>query len=80
MKEIFKKVISEDLSFLLDKVNQPTLVVWGEEDKATPLEDAFKISETIKSSELKIITGAGHNPHRSNPQKLSDIIINFLNK
>jgi pimeloyl-ACP methyl ester carboxylesterase len=80
MRETFKKVIDEDLTHLLDKVDQPTLVVWGEEDRATPLEDAFRISEAIKSSELKIVTGAGHNPHRTEPEKLSGIIINFLKK
>ncbi len=80
MKEIFKKVVSEDLAFFLPEVKQPTLVVWGENDRATPLADAFRVSESIDGSELKIVTGAGHNPHRTHPDKLSKIILKFLNK
>lgn len=80
MKEIFKKIVNEDLTFLLHKVRQPTLVVWGENDLATPLNDALKISDSIKDSELRVLAGVGHNCHRTDPGKLAKIIINFLNK
>lgn len=80
MKRVFQKVVSEDLAFLLPQVDAPTLVVWGEKDQATPIEDAFMIAEAIRGSELKVITGAGHGPNKSQPQKLSMIINNFLSK
>lgn len=80
MKEVFKKVISEDLSHLAGKVSQPCLIIWGEEDKATPLIDADFLKKEIKGSELKIISGARHNPYKTNPKETAEAIINFLNE
>ena len=80
MKEVFKKVINEDMSYLLNKVSQPCLIIWGEEDKATPLIDAHFLNNEIKGSELKIISGARHNPYKTHAKETAEIIINFLNK
>jgi hypothetical protein len=41
MKEIFKKVILEDMTSIASKLKKESLIVWGEHDKATPLGDAF---------------------------------------
>jgi pimeloyl-ACP methyl ester carboxylesterase len=78
MKEIFKKVITEDLLYAVDYVKQPCLIIWGEKDKATPIEDGILLNQRIKGSELEIILGARHNPYRSEPKKTSQVIINFL--
>lgn len=80
MKEVFKKVISDDLRFLLSKVQQPCLIIWGSEDKATPLEDAYFLNKEIADSELKLIAGARHNPYKTNPGETAEAIINFLKK
>lgn len=80
MKEVFKKVISEDLRFLLPKVRQPCLIIWGSEDKATPLEDAYFLNHEIAGSELKLIEGGRHNPYKTNPKETAEAIIKFLNK
>jgi len=80
MKEVFKKVVSEDLTHLLKEIDMPCLIIWGEEDRATPLKDAFLFNELIKGSELKIIKGARHNPYKTNPEEFAGAIISFLNK
>lgn len=80
MRDIFKKIIIDDMSELAVKIKTPTLVLWGKLDKATPVEDAFTLNEIIKGSSLKIIESSGHNPHRTNTDETAEIIINFLNK
>jgi pimeloyl-ACP methyl ester carboxylesterase len=40
MKETFLKVIDEDLRNNLEKINRPTLIIWGDKDSYVPLEDA----------------------------------------
>lgn len=80
MKKIFKKVISEDLTHLLPKVDIPCLVIWGEDDRITPLEDGILFQKEIKEAELKVIKGAKHNPYKTNSVEVSESIINFLNK
>jgi len=44
------------------------------------LADAFELNNLIKNSELKIIDEAGHNPHRTHRQELSQILIDFFKK
>jgi len=80
MKDTYLKIINEDLSGLLEKVKIPTLIVWGEKDESTPIQDAFLIKEKITGSELKTLPKICHNPHLEAPEKLAEIILKFLNK
>ena len=80
MKDTYLKIINEDLSGLLGKVKIPTLIVWGEKDESTPIQEAFLIKEKIAGSELKTLPKIRHNPHFEAPERLSEIILKFLNK
>ena len=60
MKKVFKKVISEDVRELLAKIKVPTLILWGEEDKMTPVNDAYFLNEKIRDSKLVIFKNQGH--------------------
>jgi len=80
MKEVFKKVVSEDLTHLLPKVDMPCLIIWGEDDQITPVEDGVLFQQEIDNSELKIIKGARHNPYKTDSVEVSESIIKFLNK
>jgi pimeloyl-ACP methyl ester carboxylesterase len=80
MKEVFKKVISEDLTHLLSKVDMPCLIIWGEGDQVTPVEDGVLFQQEIDDSELKIIKGARHNPYKTDAVEVTESIIKFLNK
>ena len=60
MKETFKNVISEDLSQFTGFIRTPTVIIWGDKDKSTPVEDAYFMNNKIKNSKLFIINGAGH--------------------
>lgn len=80
MKETFKKVIAEDLTPSLEKINKPTLLVWGENDLSTPISDAYIMKERIKKSELVIIEKANHGVPYKNPDEFSKIASNFIKK
>jgi len=80
MRDIFKKIILDDMSDLAEQLDVSCLILWGQLDQATPLEDAFILSDLIKNSTLKVIGDAGHNPHRTHTQETAKIIINYLNK
>jgi len=77
MKETFKKVIREDLTPLLKKITAPTLIVWGEKDKMTPIKDAYLIKQKIKNSKLEIFD-CGHSPHLDMEDVLVKTILDFL--
>jgi len=79
MKEVMKKIWEEEpLEGLLEKIQIPTLVLWGKRDDVLPLKDAYLIKEKIRDSELKIISKARHSPHREAPEELAEAIIQFL--
>ena len=78
MKKTMTNLIKIDLSLSLNKIVTPTLIIWGENDKVTPLNDAKIIHRLIKNSKLHIIKGAKHSPHFTHAEEVSDIILKYL--
>jgi pimeloyl-ACP methyl ester carboxylesterase len=60
LTETFKLVVSEDLSSFLPRITCPTLIIWGSEDRDTPVSFGKKMNELITDSKLVILEGAGH--------------------
>lgn len=78
MIDTFKTVVGEDLTYLLPKIQTKTLILWGTEDRIVPPELAFLINKKIKDSKLVFLPGIGHSPHKENPEKLAEKILEFL--
>lgn len=79
MKETMKKIgKEEDLEMILERIKTPTLILWGKKDDVLPLKDAYRIKEKIKRSQLRVLPGARHSPHREAPEELSKILVSFL--
>lgn len=60
MRATLVKVVNEDLEPLMHLVKCPTLLIWGDQDTATPLSDAKRMEELIPDSGLVVCEGAGH--------------------
>jgi pimeloyl-ACP methyl ester carboxylesterase len=60
MQETYKKIISEDLSEILGNIKPPTFLIWGANDRETPLVEAEFMKREIPDSQLHIISHAGH--------------------
>lgn len=60
MKQCMVKAVNEDLTDLLHKIKVETLLIWGENDTATPIADAKKMEELIPNAGLAVIANAGH--------------------
>ena len=78
MKETFKKIVSEDLQKFLPEIKCKTVLIWGEKDRVTPLNQAYVVKKGILNSQLRIIPEAGHIPNFETPEKLAEIILKFL--
>lgn len=78
MKETFKKVINEDLTAYLTAIRVGTLIIWGKNDKVTPLSDAYLMKKHIPESVLEIIPGENHDLNIKVPEKLAGIILKNL--
>jgi len=75
MKDIYLKIIKEDLSDTLSLVKVPTMIIWGEKDDVVPLKNAYLINRKIKNSQLVIIPKGDHYLEQKLPEKLSEIIL-----
>ena len=52
-------MVSYDQTYLLERIDTPTLILWGKNDKETPLYMANKLEKKIKDSKLILLEG-GH--------------------
>lgn len=78
MVESYKKVISQDLSKEMEIVKVPTFLIWGEDDTATPIEDAHRMNSLIQGSTLNIIKNAKHFVFIDKPGEFKKIFINLI--
>ena len=78
MRDELKKVVREDVSSFFSQITSPTLILWGDKDKLTPVADAFIMKEHIKNSSLSIFPGIGHRLRTEAPEKLLEFIPQFL--
>ena len=56
----------------------PTLLVWGEKDRIIPVSHAHSAHEEMPGSRLEIINGAGHFVQLEKPQRVAELILDFL--
>lgn len=62
----------------LDKVNVPTLILWGANDQLIPLAAGKKMNSLIKVSKLVIFENCGHLPQEEMPARTIDEMTRFI--
>lgn len=77
LKETFKNIINENLLPDLPKIKIPTLVIWGNKDIETPLEQGKLIAENIPGTKLVIVKNAGHFLFLEKPTEFAKLIKEF---
>lgn len=79
MRAILSKVVNEDLTDKLHLIKSPTLLVWGENDTATPLRDAKIMEREIPDAGLVSFPGCGHYSFLDNPRQFAAVLRSFIN-
>lgn len=74
----FRKIVTQDLTPLTSKVKIPTLILWGESDTQTPVNDGKYLNSRIKNAKLSIFPGIGHNLPLKKPELVNSEIQKFL--
>jgi 2-hydroxy-6-oxonona-2,4-dienedioate hydrolase len=62
----------------LAAIKQPTLVVWGREDKLIPLSFGERFRREIKASRLCVIDNCGHMPQVECPREFATAMLRFF--
>lgn len=78
VKQTMINLISSDLKPILSQIQTPTLIIWGRNDKVTPLSDGLIMNSLIKDSKLEIIENTRHSPMFTHPEKVAETIVNNL--
>ncbi len=78
MRKTMVYLMKSDMLLNLEKINVPTLIIWGENDKILPLRDGIKMQHEIKNSKLEVIKDARHSPQFTHPLEVADAIANNL--
>lgn len=60
LRDIFIKVVREDLSEIAKTISCPTLLIYGEKDSETPPEIGQRLNDLIPGSRLVILEGQDH--------------------
>jgi pimeloyl-ACP methyl ester carboxylesterase len=58
-------------------INQPTLIVWGEEDTVIPISDGHKLHDSILNSRFVVLKDCGHVPPEERPEIFADLVTEF---
>lgn len=58
-------------------ITQPTLLVWGENDREIPLADGERLHHEIPGSRLIVFLECGHLPHEEFPEAFTNVVIGF---
>lgn len=77
LQAILREFDFAGLDSLLPRVHQPTLVIWGEHDALTPIENAEHFDSRIEDSRLVVIEDALHRPHTTHPSQVGRLVREF---
>jgi pimeloyl-ACP methyl ester carboxylesterase len=56
----------------------PMMIVWGDRDRFIPIKHGVEAHEMLPKSRLEVFRGAGHFPHRDDPEHFVDIVLDFM--
>lgn len=79
MRAVMSRCVNEDLKHVMPSIKAPTLLIWGEDDTATPLSDAITMKRLIPDAGLVSFPGCGHYSFLDNPFGFRAAVSSFFN-
>jgi pimeloyl-ACP methyl ester carboxylesterase len=68
---------AERISECAHLISQPTLLLWGENDREIPLADGERLHAEIPGSRLIVFLNCGHLPHEEYPEAFTNVVLDF---
>ena len=79
MRQTMVKVVNEDLCHIFSNVTPPTLLIWGENDTATPISDAVIMEKLMPDAGKVILKGCGHYSFLDDMYTFNRVLSSFMN-
>lgn len=78
MRDVFRKVIRQNLHDEMPKLYMPTLLLWGELDTIVPLFDGKEMDRLIPNSKLIVYPKIGHQLPKARAREVASEILKFV--
>jgi pimeloyl-ACP methyl ester carboxylesterase len=65
-------------SELANLAEKPTLLIWGDRDRAVGLGSARELQRTLRKAKLVVIPGVGHIPFEEAPEVCNTTMLDWL--
>jgi pimeloyl-ACP methyl ester carboxylesterase len=72
------ELAGEDFSNAIASVNEPTLILWGDQDQTAPLRTGKVLAADMPHARLEIIAESGHEPMQDQTEKTNALIMEHL--
>lgn len=79
VRPVFNAIINQGLSEFAQQIHCKTLIVWGQNDKDTPLYMAKRLHRYVRNSNLCVVKNAGHFVYLDSSNIVIKCIKEFLN-
>jgi len=78
LRKTMAKVISDSIESDLGKLSCPTTVIWGDQDRITPIKNGKLIADKIINSKLKVVKTARHAPQFTHVSQTAKLVAESL--
>ncbi|MFN6962290.1 MAG: alpha/beta fold hydrolase [Pyrinomonadaceae bacterium] len=58
-------------------INQPTLIIWGEDDRVVPIAGGHRLHDAILNSRFVVLRDCGHMPAEEKAELFTDLVTEF---
>jgi len=72
-----KSSADTDTSYLLPNIEVPTLILWGDDDRRSPMNIAEQLHDAIPNAELAVIAKTGHVSNMEQPEEFNAQVRRF---
>ena len=77
MRQTLVNVVNEDLAGFARRIEEPTLLIWGEHDEAVPVQEAQELEKIMIDAALIVLPGT-HYAYLENLGQVVNILNSFL--
>lgn len=74
----YRGVLRASLRASLHRIRAPTLIVWGAQDRATPVDQGLLLARTLPDARLLLFEDCGHVPFIQEPDRFDRAVAQFL--
>ena len=78
MREVLVNHVNLDITENVKKINVPLLIIWGTNDQAVPIEDAYELEKLVPNAGLVVYQGCTHYAYLENLGQTINVLKSFL--